>query len=174
VSTGDKPRRIKVCKDCRAEWEAAGPDMPLPPPSKLRPAPYPGPRCKTHHIQERNRRRKASHERRVQDVYGLPEGAYDRLYAAQGGKCANPRCTARGLRKRLAVDHDHSCCNGPTSCGRCVRGLLCSNCNDMLGTARDDPQYFVGLIAYLANPPARMVLDERDTVAGDSGGTASP
>src|SRR5215469_1757638 len=31
------------------------------------------------------------------------------------------------------VDHDHRCCRGDRSCGRCVRGLLCGWCNTMIG-----------------------------------------
>jgi len=138
------PKKRPVCKDC-GSWTR-----------KLTP---PGPRCATCHRIERKRVRKAAHERRVQDVYGLPAGAYDALYAAQGGKCAIPPCKATGKTKRLAVDHDHSCCSGPKSCGKCVRGLLCGPHNDMLAVARDDPQHFVWMIAYLSSPPARKVLD---------------
>lgn len=34
----------------------------------------------------------------------------------------------------LAVDHDHSCCpERKRSCGVCVRGMLCSDCNFLMG-----------------------------------------
>ncbi len=29
----------------------------------------------------------------------------------------------------LHVDHDHNCCNGTTTCGKCVRGIICPGCN---------------------------------------------
>lgn len=98
-----------------------------------------------------------AHEMRVRRVYGLPEGAYAALYAAQGGKCALCQ-RANGRTKRLAVDHDHACCKGPTSCGRCVRGLLCSLCNGLLGHMRDDIAFAVRVAEYLEFPPARPVL----------------
>lgn len=151
MSSEPKPR---PCKDCKALWEAAG--KPPPVPSRMRPAPYSGPRCKEHHYDERDRRRKAAHERRVGDVYGLPPGAYDRLYEAQGRRCA--LCSATGRTKRLAVDHDHACCSGPKSCGQCVRGLICGPCNDTLAHVRDNPRRLTAIIDYLTDPPAKKVL----------------
>lgn len=36
--------------------------------------------------------------------------------------------------KALVVDHDHNCCKrGKSSCGQCVRGFLCSQCNKQIG-----------------------------------------
>lgn len=29
----------------------------------------------------------------------------------------------------LHVDHDHKCCDGPVTCGKCVRGIVCNRCN---------------------------------------------
>jgi len=57
----------------------------------------------------------------------------------------------------MAVDHDHKCCPGKTSCGQCVRGLLCWNCNDTLATFRDNPEKLRGLAHYLENWPSREV-----------------
>lgn len=51
--------------------------------------------------------------------------------------------------RRLAVDHDHSCCPGITSCGKCVRGVLCTRCNMAIGAFGDDPERIELALAYL-------------------------
>jgi hypothetical protein len=45
-------------------------------------------------------------------------------------ECAVCDCSER---RRLNVDHDHRCCPGDQSCGKCVRGLLCRTCNRIEG-----------------------------------------
>lgn len=140
---------MKSCKDCRALVELGE----LSPASLQRPAPFPGPRCATHHRAARKRRAADTHGRDVLRRFGLTAEEYARLFAYQGSRCAICR-RATGATKRLAVDHDHTCCPGPTSCGRCVRGLLCGPCNGMLAHARDDAELFRRAMRYLAEWPA--------------------
>jgi hypothetical protein len=56
-------------------------------------------------------------------------------------------------RLALVVDHDHECCPGKTSCGKCVRGLLCHHCNTALGYARNNPTILRALADYLERQP---------------------
>jgi len=47
-----------------------------------------------------------------------------RLLLAEG--CYAPGCGVLGDGKTgLHIDHDHACCPGKRSCGKCVRGALC-------------------------------------------------
>ncbi len=68
--------------------------------------------------------------RDLQRKYGMSLEDYIDLLAKQGGGCAICGAT-KGNKKvdRLFVDHDHKT-------GK-VRGLLCSNCNFMLGYSKD-------------------------------------
>lgn len=116
----------RVCKDC--------------PSGTKRPAPHPGPRCATHHRATTKTRKQASHDKSVVKTYGLEPGEYERRYAEQGGVCAICQ-RAKGITRRLAVDHNHRT-------GR-VRGLLCSPCNQMLGYLRDDPEALRRAVTYL-------------------------
>jgi len=96
-------------------------------------------------------RSKASHEARVQAVYGLKPGEYDKLLAAQGGVCAICGGSRRG---NLDVDHDHK--TGE------VRGLLCAADNrKVLKYARNDPERLRRAAAYLEDPPAPRIIGIR-------------
>ncbi len=80
--------------------------------------------------------------------YGLTVDQYRALFEASGGKCA----ICNGINesgKALHVDHDHACCPGASSCGKCVRGLLCGRCNSGVGMFRDDPDLMLLAIGYL-------------------------
>ena len=141
----------RACKDCVADYGGTIPK------AKLRPATFPGPRCYSHHQVFKNRTRVSNHRRRTEGNFGLPPGGYDKLLEAQGGACGGCGVVPGPRAKRLAVDHDHTCCSGPTSCGRCVRGLLCFRCNDTLARYRDNGEMLLGLADYLVSWPSAKV-----------------
>lgn len=141
-----RPQR-KMCKDC--------------PPGSKRRAVYAGPRCATHHRLVQKSRKLTAWERRLWDIYKITSEQYWELYERQGGMCYICQ-RARGTgRKKLSVDHDHACCNSPTSCGKCVRGLLCTTDNKWLGHIRDDAAAAKRVVAYLASPPGRNLTYTR-------------
>ena len=79
------------------------------------------------------RARKMRHGLDPQDIAGMIE--------EQGG-CAICQTEEPG-RNGWQVDHDHACCavgpSGGKTCGKCLRGILCSGCNTMLGMSKDNP-----------------------------------
>lgn len=156
MATSKRPEG--VCKDCWAAWCIAHDawvsihfDTPEAPEPKLpkRPAPWPGPRCTTCHRAEGKKRKLKAHGRRTEANFGIPADLYWALYEFQGGRCAILNCRATGKTRRLAVDHDHKCCPGRTSCGKCVRGLICNPHNEMLGRNGDNPAVFRDMADYL-------------------------
>jgi hypothetical protein len=58
-------------------------------------------------------------------------------------------CAICGRSDNLTIDHDHSCCPSRESCGECVRGTLCQDCNKMLGIAQDDSNLLMSAVRYL-------------------------
>lgn len=86
---------------------------------------------------------------RIKMFFGLTVQAYDAMLLAQGRRCAICRCPEPGGRGRWHVDHDHACCSGKRTCGRCVRGLLCYKCNAAIGYLHDDPTLLRAALTYL-------------------------
>lgn len=73
--------------------------------------------------------------------YGFTYDSWLARIESQGGKCAicdRPFDVTRPLD--IHVDHDHSCCPGTKTCGKCVRAILCRMCNIGLGRFEDDPE----------------------------------
>lgn len=73
---------------------------------------------------------------------------YDETLRKQNGTCAYPLCgkSVEIYGRSLAIDHDHKCCPGIKSCGKCLRGILCSRHNIMLG---DDIDFHRWAITWL-------------------------
>jgi len=74
---------------------------------------------------------------------------YNKKLEEQGGLCAICGVDAESFTRSLAVDHDHSCCDHDKSCGKCLRGLLCTGCNSGLGSFRDNIDNLKKAIVYL-------------------------
>lgn len=83
--------------------------------------------------------------------FGISLAEYEALLAGQGGGCAICGHQPQGDSPRLAVDHDHACCPGRRSCGRCVRGLLCASCNNGLGRFKDSPALLRRALEYVTD-----------------------
>ena len=101
----------------------------------------------TKYIQNNPDKRKKDNPKRKFRRHGLTEEQYLKLYNKYEGKCHSCKD-----RDGINIDHDHSCCEGIRSCGKCVRGLLCSQCNTSLGLLNDDEQKIKNLIKYLKQP----------------------
>jgi hypothetical protein len=87
----------------------------------------------------------------LQRKHNLELDRYRTALAEQGGRCAicGTDSPADVRIDRFHVDHDHACCPGSTSCGKCFRGLLCRACNTALGNFKDDPDILLAALSYL-------------------------
>lgn len=80
-------------------------------------------------------------ERHLVRKYGVTLVDYDRMFVEQDGACAICRKT-----QSRAFDVDHCHATGK------VRGLLCTNCNRMVGHAHDDADRLRAAAEYLDRP----------------------
>lgn len=91
---------------------------------------------------------------RLKQKYGITLEEYGRLLGMQNGVCAICRQEEvtrdhRGKLRELAVDHDHIT-------GK-VRGLLCNQCNNMLGRAKDSVTILQAAIDYLSGSEEELL-----------------
>jgi hypothetical protein len=81
----------------------------------------------------------------LRNNYGLSMAAYAAMHAEQGGLCeiCRQRETMEhcGKLRQLSVDHNHKT--------GAVRGLLCSNCNTLLGRVDESRELLQAAISYL-------------------------
>lgn len=119
-------------------------------------------------LEQARRRREAGRRFNLKTRHHMTLEQYDELLARQGGQCYICR-RAKGKTRALSVDHDHAiareACGHPEdeSCKSCWRGLLCARCNNYLGHARDDTEFFHRAVHYLNDPPARWFPNDRES-----------
>lgn len=91
---------------------------------------------------------------------GITVEALLALVEAQAGLCAICKSDLNGDTRRWHVDHDHGCCPNTSGdgtgkrqrgCGKCVRGVLCGNCNVGLGMFRENVEVLRSAITYLTS-----------------------
>lgn len=80
--------------------------------------------------------------------YGRTADQYESEAQKRNGLCdICKRPQQSGIR--LAIDHDHTCCAERAACDSCRRGLLCTNCNILVGSAHDNIEILESAILYL-------------------------
>lgn len=79
--------------------------------------------------------------------YRMTIDEFQKMFLEQDGKCL-----ICDKKKKLVVDHDHSCCSGKTTCGNCTRGLVCHSCNTLIGYLETHKHLLDKAASYLSNP----------------------
>jgi hypothetical protein len=74
----------------------------------------------------------------------ISEERYNQLLNLHNGKCHSCKD-----KMAVSIDHDHNCCNQARSCGQCVRGVLCNQCNSALGLLQENKKKIQGLLDYI-------------------------
>lgn len=137
-----KPVRTKRCIECQEEFTI----------KQSWADPEACPACRTRRYGKKRPKRTIDPQKRrayrVWHQYGITIEQLEELKERQGGVCAACGQPPRPGRD-LSVDHDHGCCPGQSSCGKCVRGLLCHRCNSFLGHVQDQSEIVAAMIKYL-------------------------
>lgn len=92
--------------------------------------------------QKQNRHKVAARNKRARlQRHGINSSIFEEMLLSQNFKCAICFMDFKQLKKDPSIDHDHKCCPGEYSCGNCIRGLLCNNCNAAIGLFKDSSKY---------------------------------
>ena len=76
---------------------------------------------------------------KLKNKYGMTMEQFEDMADAQGGVCAI--CLGNNDGRILVIDHDHGT--------GAVRGLLCDNCNFMIGNGKNSVENLRAAITYL-------------------------
>jgi len=96
----------------------------------------------------REEHKRSARKCHLKKTYHFTVDGFNALLASQGGGCAICGSTVPH-GKGWHIDHNHACCPGRKSCGKCIRGILCQKCNAALGMFKDKVDILKKAIEYL-------------------------
>lgn len=79
-------------------------------------------------------------------LYGLTQDQYLQRLETQHWQCDICH-DAFDKNSSPYIDHDHECCRGIRSCGKCLRSFLCRTCNTQVGGVESALGHVLGYIA---------------------------
>jgi Autographiviridae endonuclease VII len=88
--------------------------------------------------------------RNVRRIYGISRDQYYAIVELQGGGCGICGKTQGEHGKRFPLDHCHEI--------GLVRGVLCEECNLLLGKIEDKKDWVAKMQRYIADPPAAKII----------------
>lgn len=100
-------------------------------------------------------KRKSTKSASIKNRFSISIDEYSEiLFVKQNGMCALCDLNAPTIEEMFTirfwpVDHDHRCCPGRHSCGKCVRGVLCDGCNNILKALWEDMEWRTRALTYL-------------------------
>jgi hypothetical protein len=103
-----------------------------------------------------------AHWRTVKAAYGITRAEWEWLYSLTEGRCT---LCDEDDPVNFAVDHDHSCCGNTRACKKCIRGMLCRNCNMMIGKVEQKPALRQRFVDYLDGTRPFQSFGAGDAVA---------
>lgn len=77
--------------------------------------------------------------------YGITIDQWNLILSKQNNVCK----ICKRDSKRFVVDHNHLCCPEIKTCGECIRGIICENCNRAIGLVDDSAEILYNMIKYL-------------------------
>jgi hypothetical protein len=101
-------------------------------------------KIKVDKAQEYLKNKEKNRARHLKNTYGISVNDYNDMFVNQNGCCKICNKHQKNINNTLCVDHCHET-------GK-VRGLLCHNCNTMLGKAFDSKEILLTAIKYLEEP----------------------
>lgn len=143
-----KPRSKFCSTKCRGlSWRSKNPDY-----NKMYGKAWYASNAEEHKVKQKARRKnspEAIRDSKLRTIYGISLAQYTKVLAMQGGGCELCGKTEEENGKCLSIDHDHSCCPGLKSCGKCLRGIICQLCNLGLGALRDSADLMTAAADYI-------------------------